>query len=989
MVALFGAPTAHEGDAERAVRAALDIRAALAEFGAKEGVQLAVHQGISTGRVLAGSVGGGGRHDYSVVGDAVNVAASLRDRSVPGEILIGPDTYALVGSLFETEDVGTVGLRGRTGPLQIYRVDGEASTTAKEAFARLQAPLVGRESELRVLYEALGRLSQGEGGVVYIAGDAGVGKTRLIEEGRRRAGPATWLAGHATSMGPTASYQPIRQMLQADVGWAPNDDREERMEKLARRLDSVLPDDPQHPSRFLAALLGIQSAEDAEWLTALEEPVLRQRLHGAVGRYVAQLARQQPLVLVFEDLHWVDAATAALIEELTPLVHEVPLLLCLISRPDLEGSSFRPERISPRAKERFRWLRLGPLSRRESRELVAKLLGSTDLPPGLNQLVETRAEGNPFFVQEVLRSLIDSACIARDDQDVWRLTGRSDLAVPDTLQGMIASRVDRLLQEARDVIRLASIIGRSFSQSLVSCVAGSAESDTARQLRYLEDVEMIRTVARGPEPQFTFTHALVQEAVYETIPLRDRRLLHERVAQTIESVHAEAGDESDLLAYHYSKAERWDRAQYYLFKAGENAGALGVRDTSEYYRQAFEALLHGWSPSQGDELGADLEWFLAALVPLHNQQRLAQICEPLQEFHARVTETFGASDRRTLAAAEMLGCSYGEKSMWPEAIAILESTLWIRQRADGPGDPSLARLLGELAACLVATPRREEAEALLARGIDLQRASATTDHETLARLYATLSYYYASKGEFLKVKTLLDDALTVPGLDVTSAYSGLLVNLCDCETRLGLAAEAELHGRLVGQTGVTYLRAFGQANLGFSLRTFGRYREAQTEYEQALEVFDGFAREWEFAWALAGIAECQLQAGELDAAAESAGRAATVAERAMESEYSGSALSEALWTLAGVELARGNLPEAERLLEDAASSAPAELVADDPLWEAELLFRRGQLRLRQGRRDEAERDTSRAAELLAGLGGENHPRRKTMLAEWERLAAEC
>jgi class 3 adenylate cyclase/tetratricopeptide (TPR) repeat protein len=991
MMVLFGAPVAHDNDAERAVRAALDLRAALVGFNLEQGVDLALHQGISTGRVLAGSVGGGERHDYSVIGDAVNVASRLEDMSAPNEILIGPDTHALAGYLFETEGAGTITVRGRTVSVEVHRILGEAANATVGALNRLRAPLVGREKELQIFAGALDALAQGRGSVLYIEGEAGLGKTRLVAEARKAANEDRflWLEGQAVSMGQNVSYGPVRQMIEADMGWSPNDDRSERLAKAERRAISLLPAMREHEFDFIAALLGVDTIEHRAWLSCLDEDVFRERLHAIVTQYFRRLALEKPLVLVFEDLHWIDFSSASLIQELALLAGSAPVLLCFVSRPDLDASFFRPERIAAACAGHFQQLDLRPLSPGESRKLVTQLLGSARLPAGLEQSVEARAEGNPFYVQEILRSLIASRSIEEDGKDGWRPTGRSDLAVPDTLQGIIASRVDRLPVDAGRLIRFASVVGRSFPVSLLSHVAGTTDVELAEPLRRLEEAEMLRSIRREPQREFSFTHALMQEAVYESIPMRERRILHERVAEGIERLPSVPEDRSDLLAYHHSKAERWDLAQKYLFAAGENARLLGSKAAGEYYRQALEALLRRSSLANEHDEEQFLSWFLAGGVPLLEQGRLTEIFEPLHSFHARTSETFGPTDRRTLAAAEMLGGAYFEKLMWPEGIAILESTLAAREAADGPEAPSLARSMQLLGGMLWANGRDAEAETILLRGIRLQKASSNPDLEVLGMLYTSLGGCYLTQGNDPKARASLQEALAIPGLERTHNYCGLLINLCEVEIRLGLSEEAEYHGRLGSEWGSAYLAAFCRANLGFALRTFGRSDEARKEQQRAVETFDALQKPLEMGFALSELAECQLQLGELDAATESARRVANLLEEEPRTGFAGSSLGTALWTLAGVELARDNLGNAERLLAEAAPLIVSEHTAGDPFWEAEFLYRRGQLRLKQGRRDEADADVTRATELLAELGGEAHGRRKLMLAEWKRIVAEA
>lgn len=598
LMALFGAPVAHERDPERAIRAALDMRSSLAELNREHGLRLAVHIGINTGHVLAGSVGSASRHDYSVVGDAVNVASRLMGMAAPNEIVIGPRTYTLAGSVFQTEEAGTITVRGRREAVRIHRVLGARQSAPAQVMGRLHAPMVGRERELAVLTGALGRLAQGDGGVIHVLGEAGLGKSRLLSEARKVAatGDVTWLEGQAVSMGQNVSYGPIKQILELDAGLTGDESPAERFARLEHRLAEVLPEDHDRQLTPIAALLGLLSeAASQEWRTTTGEDLDRDRLHEALLRYFEGLSTERSLVLVFEDCHWIDASSAALLERLLSLVETAPLLLCIVARPEMERSLLDPGQMAARLAGNYGEIRLASLEKEASRHLVVELLGSRQLPASLQSMIGRRAEGNPFFIQEILRSLIETGAMETDDKGGWRLTGPLISNLPDTLEATIMARIDRLSEGLKRTLRVASVVGDRFAEALVLTLTGMGRPELRGQLQHLEDVELINSLSAGSQPEFGFAHALIREAVYESLPARDRRALHAQVAGEIQSSCAgQLENHYALLAHHYSKAERWDQARDYLLKAADLAGVLGASEATDYYEQALETLFRSY-----------------------------------------------------------------------------------------------------------------------------------------------------------------------------------------------------------------------------------------------------------------------------------------------------------------------------------------------------------------------------------------------------------
>ncbi len=444
-----------------------------------------------------------------------------------------------------------------------------------------------------------------------MVGEAGLGKSRLVAEARAVAGKSGvgWLEGRTLSFGRTISYWPLLEIIQEDSGIASDDSEAERWAKLAGRVGGLFGHEGAEVLPYLATLLTLPIPEDlAHKVRHLDGEAMGRQVYRATRLFFARLAAERPTVVVVEDVHWLDGSSASLLEHLLPLTREAPLLFCLISRPQTEADTALA-RLQELAREQYAdrvtEIALRPLSPEESTLLVRNLVQLDDLPSRLHDTILDRAEGNPFFVEEVVRGLIDLGGLVREESTGrWRVTDQATrISIPDTLQGVIMARVDRLDEDLKQVLRLASVIGRSFFYRVLDSIA-EAERDLDRSLADLEARELVQEKARDPELEYMFKHALVQEATYESILLQRRKELHRRVAATIEVLFADRLEEFySLLAYHYSKAEDWERAQEYLFKAGDQAGSIAAdAEALAHYEEAVEAYTRAfgdqWDPFQ-------------------------------------------------------------------------------------------------------------------------------------------------------------------------------------------------------------------------------------------------------------------------------------------------------------------------------------------------------------------------------------------------------
>jgi len=466
---------------------------------------------------------------------------------------------------------------------------------------------------MALVRSAIDEVREGRSVIIGLVGEAGIGKTRLARESRNLAEAfgIRWLEGQTTSPGQTTSYWPFREMLRSWAGIHNDDTSLAAWAKLTFVARELFPYDSQEILPYLAVLLGIDvPAEIAERSRYLEGEAMGRQVLRSAWRLFDQLAHQRPTVLAFEDIHWLDESSALLLEHLFPLTLSAPLLICLLSRPG--GASASEKLLSTAAiqfGDRYRKIVLGPLTLDESGRLIDEILPLEDTSAPLRDLILRKAEGNPFFLEEIARAVIDTKGVVWDGAARrWRgIVPINDITIPDTVQAVIAARLDRLDDELKQVLKTATVIGRNFLYRVLLAIQQTGEH-LDLQLSKLEQLELIREQHRTAELEYTFQHALTQEAAYETILARQRRELHDHVAISTEELFADrVEDFCGLLAYHYARAENWPKAHEYLLKAGDQAGRMAAEtEALGHYRQAITAYEHAfgrqWDPAERAEL---------------------------------------------------------------------------------------------------------------------------------------------------------------------------------------------------------------------------------------------------------------------------------------------------------------------------------------------------------------------------------------------------
>ena len=599
-MALFGAPLAHEDHAERAVSAALAIRdmvaAGLADSNLAPG-RLAVRLGLNTGLVVVGKIGDNLRMDYTAVGDTTNVAARMQSLAEPGQILITEAVLRATRGAAEYRSLGPKRVKGKDHPLNVHEVM-RARTAEEMRSARTgqpAAPLLGRERELVAFNRQLLTLKQGHGGLIWVLGEAGLGKSRLVGEARRQidANEVLWLEGASPSFGRSLSYWPFLEMLKAYFDLNEQDVGAAAFARVEQHLRNLLPaDEVSDVLPYLATLLALPLPEPyVERTRYLDGQGMGSQVFRAMRSFAQHVCAQRPLVLMFEDWHWADASSVELCEHLLPLASDHPVLFCFCARPD-DSEPLRRIRTAARAALEGRTveLTLEPLDVPQAGVLANRLVGSQPLSATARESLVRIAGGNPFFLEELVGASIESGALTWDD-GAGEWIASPDLAhlrVPDTLQGVIMARVDRLDEGVRQVLRTASVIGRTFFYRVLKAVIAT---ESEREVRALQDLDLIREKQRLPELEYLFKHALVQEATYESMLAERRRELHRRVGAAIEQVFpARAAEFYPVLAYHFARAEDWEKAQEYLSKAGDRAAEVAADDEAvEHYRLAIAA----------------------------------------------------------------------------------------------------------------------------------------------------------------------------------------------------------------------------------------------------------------------------------------------------------------------------------------------------------------------------------------------------------------
>lgn len=868
VLAFFGAPVTHEDDPIRAIRAALDIQSGMEEYGRKlEGRvdNWKMRIGLNTGLVVTGTVGSDSHMEYLAIGDSVNIAARLQSAARPGSILISQSTYRPAAHAAICVDLGEIEVKGKMEPVRAYEVERLAPRPeSPRGLPGLHSAMLGRNAELDELQRATRRVRAGTGGVALIVGEPGLGKSRLVAEWKSKAaGQVHWAEGQSLSYGQGAAYHLVTELLRSLLEINPGAEESESNERLQQFTGELFGELAPEISLHLAQLLWPNlEGEAASSLQELDPQTLRSHYVAALRRLLLAYAARDPLILILEDVHWADPSSTDLLIGLLPLVNEAPILFCLTTRPDSDTPGWKLVAAAREAAGDQRVdITLVPLSQSDRRQLVSNLLDVESLPEAVRSRILAKTEGNPFFVEEVVRMLIDRGGIARKEGAWVARDGIAEIDIPDSLQALLLARIDRLVDELKRTLRVASVIGRQFSFGILERVLGNLHEGAQgrkleNDLEALGDSGLVRQLPNLEELEYLFRHALVQEAAYQATLKSDRRILHRAVGEAIEFLFPKRIEKSALLAFHYERGEDWTRALQWSQRAADHAFAqMALPEATDLNRHALAALLRLPKDPQAE---FELRFKLARCMMMTGVPReetlpeferalaLTPDSQRQAEVHFRIGELFHIYTSSDLDLAE---------SHYNEALRLL-----------GDEEPTelYCTVLGYLGYLYRYQRKTARAAELLERALGLALKLGAT--RISARVLYFLSGAYLDLGhqeESLSAGLRgLGLAERLGDLELIGMAHSFLADIYlqrassgegSVENALPHIQEMRRHGR---EYGVSPLAGFGAAGLA-------EYYQLKGDRDAAFEAWKEGARVWSAAGALRRAIYCRANEGRL------------------------------------------------------------------------------------------------------------------------------
>lgn len=940
VIALFGYPSAHEDDPERAIQAALEMMRIIPELNRvlasklRQKIDLGLHVGINMGTVVTGEIGSKAKKEYTVMGDVVNLTSRLKDVAQRDEIIVSESVFRASRYLFDYEARPAVPIKGVKESIKVYRpLNLRQNPDPKRGVQGLISPMIGRNQELGVLKQAASRLAGGKGGIAFILGGAGLGKSRLIEELKTHLtgnqSPITQLVGRCLSYGEEMPYWPFLQVLENLFNVTEDDTRKVFQEKLVKRAREIFPEDWVEIIPYLGYLFSIRFAEELdEKVKFLDAQGLKVQIMVALKKLLMTLARSQPILLIIDDYHWIDQESLELLEFIfnpppgcAPDLP--PILLVALSRIEKDAPHYK-------TKEQFRKtlpddcleIVLKPLDAADSTTLVYNLLNVPGITAAFKDKILVKAEGNPFYVEEILRSLIDNGILVYTN-GIWSLSrGPKELEnikIPDTVQAVIAARLDKLTQDVRDVLQMAAVVGRNFRAPILEQLCSLDSLMLSVHLATLEEYEYISGRKKDHEEEYSFRHPLLQEVAYSGLLMKRRRELHRKTGELIEKIYHDRLDEfTDVLAHQYSNSDDIGKALEWMMKAGLKAKARYANEEAIKYFDKMVVLAKA-EPGREKGIGPTYE----ALAEVYSLK--ADYGKALEGYDSM----FNCSDDKIVQcrAKRMIAETHLDQNHYDDSLKIADeiiaevtapSTAEMAEKAElhilksrimrAKGDPKRAfvegeqgmKIVEELAQHLGKQPGDslvdvnrlnrirmaglnslaesvydlgDLSQTLELNSRSLQIAEKLGDKMAIGRGLQRLGSIYSSMGEIVKsIEFYKRSQETAQEIGDKRSIALILSDLASIAKDKGDYQDAidlyEQAHRICIEIGVSYGAAAASANMGAVYQMLGDLDKAQELYETNVKVFKAIGAKRPVATSLSFLGDVAKEKGAYDRAIE-------------------------------------------------------------------------------------------------------------------------
>jgi class 3 adenylate cyclase len=873
IMALFGAPLAHEDHAVRACYAALRMQESVKRYcdgiRRSHGLEVQIRVGLNSGEVVVRSIGSDLHMDYTAVGQTTHLAARMEQLAAPGSIRLTADTLRLAEGYVQVTPLGPLPVKGMGTLVEVYEAIGSGAVRSRlqAATARGLTRFVGRASEIEQLRRALEQAGAGHGQLVAIVGEPGVGKSRVFHEFTHSHRAQGWLVleSGSVSYANATNYLPVIDLLKAYFKVHDRETHREVREKVTGKLltlDRAL--EPTLPA--LLALLDVP-VEDAAW-QALAPPQRRQQTLDAVRRLLLRESQQQPLFVIFEDLHWIDSETQALLDRLVDSLPTARLLLLVSYRPEYQHGWGN--------KACYAQLRLDALPLESANELLLALLGSDATVEALKPVLVARTGGNPFFIEESVRTLVETQALVGAAGAYQLVQPTHVRQVPASVQAVLSARIDRLATEEKRLLQAAAVVGKDVPLPLLQAVAELEEDELLRRLRQLQASEFLYEAQLFPDLEYTFKHALTHDVAYAGMLHDRRRELHATILDKMESLYADRlAEHVERLAHHAFRGERWEQAVRYGQDAARKAlGRSANQEASAYLQQALDALEHLRETQWTREIAVDLRLELyVTLLPLDQLRPL------LDHLHKAETLAKALGDRERLGWARLHVCHVGGLlAEDPRPMANLAHD--VIAIAQGLGNKRMEADAYLWAGCWsYSLGEHRRAVDLLRKGVDIRTVRQAGQPTRDVGRSGYVAMFLAELGEFAAAQREAD--LTMQSRETIAGHPWNLVNASwqiawlytlkgDLDRAKPLADQAI---ELCRQWGFTRSEGAAMSVLGRVLVLSGRAVEAVELLEQGLRRTDAVGVTWLRCQRLSDLAEGYLMVGRVQDAAECATKA--------------------------------------------------------------------------------------------------------------------